>query len=93
MQRNSAKWHIRVEDLKSYGDLQELVAFGEFTQGFIGKGMACATFVINCTPLSPNKLKSSHELLLDEKPSVKNFEVFGSPCYVHVPSSKNQIGW
>lgn len=50
--------------------------------------MACAAYVINRVPLSPTAMKSPCELMFGEKPSVKDFKVFGSVCYIRVPNTK-----
>ena len=50
--------------------------------------MACAAYVINRVPLSPINMKSPYEMLYKEKPNVKDFKVFGSICYVHIPDSQ-----
>lgn len=50
--------------------------------------MACAAYVINRVPLSPINMKSPYEMLYNEKPNVKDFKVFGSICYVHIPDSQ-----
>ena len=50
--------------------------------------MACATYVINRIPLSPINMKSPYEMMYNEKPNVKDFKVFGSVCYVHIPDSQ-----
>jgi hypothetical protein len=52
------------------------------------EGMACATYVVNRLPCSPINMKSPHELMFDEKPSVKHLKVFGCTCFVHVPDEK-----
>ena len=49
--------------------------------------MACATYVISRLALSPINFKSPYELMFEEKPNVKHFKDFGSPCYVHVLTS------
>ncbi|KAJ3680984.1 hypothetical protein LUZ60_015473 [Juncus effusus] len=52
------------------------------------EGMACATYGVNRLPCSPINKKSPHELMFDEKPSVKHLKVFGCTCFVHVPDEK-----
>ena len=53
-----------------------------------GEGMKCAAYVNNKMPLSPNNMKSPYELMLGDKPNIKNLRVFGSICYVHIPDSQ-----
>ncbi|CAL9098002.1 unnamed protein product [Musa textilis] len=52
------------------------------------EGMACVTYIINRTLLSLINLKCTYELMFDDKPNIKYFRVFSSPCYVHIPNSK-----
>ncbi|CAL9159627.1 unnamed protein product [Musa hybrid cultivar] len=52
------------------------------------ESMTCATYIINRTSVSPINLKSPYELMLGEKPNVKYFIIFSSPCYIHILDSK-----
>ncbi|KAJ3679560.1 hypothetical protein LUZ60_017571 [Juncus effusus] len=52
------------------------------------EGMACSTYVVNRLPCNPINMKSPHELMFDEKPSVKYLKVFGCMCLVHVSDEK-----
>ncbi|KAK8914445.1 hypothetical protein KSP39_PZI024364 [Platanthera zijinensis] len=59
----------------------------DIPRAFWAEGMTCATYVINWMPLSTNNMKSPHELMFKEKPSIEHLRVFESTCYVHVPDA------
>lgn len=56
---------------------------------FWGEAVVTANFIQNRV-LTRQKKLTPYELWNGEKPSVKNFRVFGSKCFVHVPPQKRQ---
>ena len=85
-----ARHHTKsISETERFGilwDLQELVVCEETIQSPRAKGMTCATYVIKTFSLL--NVKSPFELMSEEKSRVKDFKVFGSPCYVHVLASQ-----
>lgn len=56
---------------------------------FWGEAVVTANFIQNRVLTKVRKL-TPYELWCKEKPKVKNFQIFGSKCFVHIPTQKRQ---